>query len=94
MVNSWECLCLILSKHITQLPSCESFFSIDDDSQILRTDDSRIAVIILTKILQYIQIQKKDCISHVDKQKFLQCSEQLVLSIQEYMLNPVSDLTF
>ena len=56
MLNSWELLCLLISKHICSLNSTNSFYQVQEDldSTSQRFDDSRLSLIILTKLVEFV----------------------------------------
>ena len=64
LLNSWELLCFVLSAHIDSLPSfnefyqvpaCRKDFSDCPEDDLGRLDDGRLAVIVLTKLMDYCQ---------------------------------------
>lgn len=68
MLNSWELLCFILTKHIGTLVNLKDSFYSNEQEQMfqtgdpkvkLRADDSRLANIVLTKLLSYCQHMKE-----------------------------------
>lgn len=62
LLNSWELLCFILCAHIESLPSYAEFykvpqnrkqFSDSPDDDIGRLDDGRLALVVLTKLMDF-----------------------------------------
>ena len=94
MLNSWELVCMIMCKHMNHLPSVNSFFQLVEDMDIhsVRLDDSRLSLIIFTKLLEYVQYKKVDpetMISMVEVNRYKELAESTVLIMDLFFLSPV-----
>jgi len=86
---------MVICKHIQSMPSVDSFYSVSKtDSSDLdngRFDDARLSLIILTKLLEYVQYRKIETLaSPIELNKFKELSEHIVLSMSYYLVNPVT----
>jgi hypothetical protein len=105
MLNSWELLCMVMMKHIAILPSVGSFHQLrldptsflDKYDELLgsqkssqRNDDSRLALVMFVKILEYCQARKLDADAGgaAGNERRLQ-AETFMLAVQEYFMLPI-----
>lgn len=93
MLNSWELLCCILLKHLTFLPSLDSFYQLPFDTTFEsdNINDQRLALIILVKLMEYVQYFKVEFEgqSIADVNRFKNQAEQLALVIFMTIGEPV-----
>lgn len=83
---------MVLCKHIQSLPSTSQFFGVGVDEPPQRVDDGRVALIVLTKLLEYLQFAKVDpenVANEGELTKFRDMAEQLVLIMVQYFIDPV-----
>jgi hypothetical protein len=95
MLNSWELVCMVICKHIQGLQSLESFYNFSSseiDEIPTRMDDSRLALIVLTKLFEYLQYMKVDPLiksNQVEGERYKDLAEQTLLIINMYFVEQV-----
>ena len=77
----------MLCRQLSQLPSVDSFYVPPHQEGQRRFDDSRLTLIVLTKLLEYVQAKKSEFRKRsnmADFNKWSDLAETMILSILSY----------